>query len=184
MSVMMRNGVQYAGEPTDRLDNIEEIIGDGQQSVGSDLTDAVNQLNSSLIGGKYAYMNWNDISVSTGSWATNTGNNSTGMRPSKTPMRNAYNLSLDIQGQYLVVFKATFNDSNNKTGLRGIRYYITETYSGEEFVAPAGNTTTITACRMIESDGNTTVRMGLFQSSGGTVTVTKIQVIALYMGNN
>ena len=48
MSVMMRNKVQYAGVPTDRLDNIEEIIGDGQQSVGSDLTDAVNQLNSSL----------------------------------------------------------------------------------------------------------------------------------------
>lgn len=48
MPVMMRNGVQYAGVPNERLDNLEEIVGDGQQSVGSDLTDAVTQLNSSL----------------------------------------------------------------------------------------------------------------------------------------
>jgi len=48
MSVMMRNGLQYAGVPNERLDNLEEIVGDGQQSVGSDLTDAVTQLNSSL----------------------------------------------------------------------------------------------------------------------------------------
>lgn len=162
--------------------SLDTIVGDGQQTVGTDLTDAVTQLNSSLIGGKYGYMNWNDISVSSGSWATNTGNNSTGMKPSKGSMQNAYNLTLDIEGQYLVVYKATFNDSNNKTGLRGIRYYINETNSGEEFTAPAGNTTSITACRMVESNGNTTVRMGLFQSSGNTVTATKIQIIALYMG--
>ncbi len=49
MSVMMRNKVQYAGVPDERLDTLEEIVGDGQQSVGSDLTDAVTQLNSSLI---------------------------------------------------------------------------------------------------------------------------------------
>jgi hypothetical protein len=49
MSVMMRNGLQYAGVPNERLDNLEEIVGDGQQSVGSDLTDAVTQLNSSLV---------------------------------------------------------------------------------------------------------------------------------------
>ena len=49
MSVMMRNGLQYAGVPDERLDNLEEIVGDGQQSVGSDLTDAVTQLNSSLL---------------------------------------------------------------------------------------------------------------------------------------
>lgn len=48
MSVMMRNGLQYAGVPDERLENLEEIVGDGQQSVGSDLTDAVTQLNSSL----------------------------------------------------------------------------------------------------------------------------------------
>ena len=48
MSVMMRNGLQYAGVPDERLDSLEEIVGDGQQSVGSDLTDAVTQLNSSL----------------------------------------------------------------------------------------------------------------------------------------
>ena len=49
MSVMMRNGLQYAGVPDERLDNLEEIVGDGQQSVGSDLTDAVTQLNWSLV---------------------------------------------------------------------------------------------------------------------------------------
>lgn len=127
-------------------------------------------------------MNWNDISVNSGSWATNTGNVGTGMRPSKVAIQNAYNYYLDIAGTYLVIYKATFNDSNNKTGFRGLRFYINETNSGEEFTAPAGNTTTITACRMIESDGTATTRMGLFQSSGGAITATKIQVIALYMG--
>ena len=127
-------------------------------------------------------MNWNDISVNSGTWATNTGNVGEGMRPSKVAIQNAYNYYLDIAGTYLVIYKATFNDSTNKTGLSGVRFYINETNSGEEFTAPAGNTTTITACRMIESDGTATTRMGLFQSSGGTITATKIQVIALYMG--
>ena len=47
-AVIIYNGVEYAGTPTSRLETLEEIVGDGQQSVGSDLTDAVTQLNSSL----------------------------------------------------------------------------------------------------------------------------------------
>jgi len=71
MSVMMRNGLQYAGVPDERLDNLEEIVGDGQQSVGSDLTDAVTQLNSSLAR-KITYQDFTATTSSNGAVLLNT----------------------------------------------------------------------------------------------------------------
>ena len=132
----------------------------------------------------YARMSWGNINVSNNAWATNTGGNGNGINADGSTAVNAYNLALNRKGKYYVFYKVTFNDNLSKTGLRGIRFYIGEINSGEEFVAPSGNNTTINAFRYIDTTNlsNSNIRMGLFQSSGGRIAVTNIQIYAIYLG--
>lgn len=147
---------------------------------------SLNKLNSDLgtLNGKLmcsGYMEWNDITLSSGSWATHTGNVSSGVKPSGNAQDGSYNLSLDIAGTYLVIYHAEIEDSSNKTGVRGIRQYVTETNINEFFFAPSGNNTTCEASCIVHSNGSDNVRMGVYQSSGDSLTVKNIRVMAVML---
>lgn len=124
------------------------------------------------------YIQWSDKTLTNGSWATNVGANSSGYTPKGDVADGSYNLALDIPGKYLVTFHAKFN-VNNTTGLRGLRVYISEANETEYFVAPTANGTTITVSCIIDSNGGDTIRMGLYQSSGETVTCTDLFATAI-----
>lgn len=125
------------------------------------------------------YIQWSDRTITNGSWTTNVGNTSTGYTPKGNVINDAYNMILDIPGKYLVSFHAKFN-VNNTTGLRGLRVYKTEENVGEYFIAPTSNGTTIDVNRVIDSDGNDTIRMGLYQSSGeSSVSCTELFATAI-----
>lgn len=126
-------------------------------------------------------MEWNSITLDSGSWRTNTGADSNGVMPSGTIQQDAYNLRLDVAGTYLVIYHAKIKDGSNKTGIRGIRQYVSETNINEFFFAPGGNDTTCEASCIVHSDGNATVRMGVYQSSGSSVTVEDIRVMAVML---
>lgn len=130
----------------------------------------------------HGYIQFGSINLGSSTWATNVGTG-TGVRPSGTNQIGSYNLTLDVKGKYIVFFKARFADGTNKNGLRGIRFYIGEQNSGEEFIAPAGNNTTINTMRFIDTTNlsNSNVRMGLYQGSGNIVTCDHIEIYAIYL---
>jgi len=125
-----------------------------------------------------AFIKWQDQSVSSGSWATNVGNNSTFRKPSGEVGTTAYNLSLDIAGTYLVLYHVNIA-ALSTSGLRGVRIYIDDSNVGEEFVAPTGNGTSCLIGRIVTSTGTTTTRLGVFQSSGSAVTAADIFIAAI-----
>ena len=132
----------------------------------------------------YGHMTWDGINLASGTWTTHTGGTGSGVNADGSTYVNAYNLNLNKKGKYLVCYKAIFKDGTNKSGLRGIRFYIGEQNSGEEFVSPSGNDTTINAFRYIDTStlSNTNIRMGLYQNSGSTISVRNIEIIAIYLG--
>lgn len=130
------------------------------------------------------YMEWNSITLNSNSWATNTGADSSGVMPSGVTVQNSYNLKLDVAGTYLVIYHVEIKDSTNKTGIRGIRQYVSEININEFFFAPGGNNTTCEVACIVHSNGSDNVHMGVYQSSGGSLTVTNIRVIAVMLKRN
>lgn len=125
-----------------------------------------------------AYAKWSNQTVSSGSWATNTGTTTEERKPSGLESSGHYNLELDVAGTYLVLYHANFAITNT-TGLRGIRFYINEVSSGEEFIAPTANGTAFTTVRIVTSNGSTNTRMGVFQGSGASATIADIFIAAI-----
>lgn len=153
---------------------------------GGTLEEGTNLENVSIggeLGRQSARMTWNDVNVPNNTWITHTGGTGVGINGDGGISVQAYNLNLIRRGKFYVWYKVTFKDSTNKNGLRGIRFYIGEQNSGEEFVAPAGNNTTINTFRFIDTSNlsNTNIRMGLYQTSGGTISATNIQIYAIYL---
>ena len=125
-------------------------------------------------------MKWDNVSnLASGSWAENTGDAGVGVCPSGTGW-TGYNLALDVAGTYLVTAYALFATSSG--GFRGLRIYKNNNSQGEGFTAPSGHYTYATFSKIVESNGNDTVRMGLYQNSGSTITVHDIFITAIYLG--
>lgn len=133
-----------------------------------------------IVGRNNAQMTWTDQNVANNTWATNTGNGGSGVCPSGVGW-TGYNLKLDVAGKYLVTACALFA-TTSANGFRGIRMYKSENSIGEGFVAASGHNTFAQYSRIVESDGTNTVRMGLYQSSGATVSVRDIFITAIYLG--
>ncbi len=133
---------------------------------------------------KCGYMKWADVSVASASWRTNVGNESSGYTPNGQVIDGAYNMLLDIAGTYYVHLHACFENSN-ANGARGIRLYKTEVAQGVEyFVAPVSLRTISDVGVIVDSDGRDSIRMGLFQSSGETITVKELSATAILLHRN
>lgn len=126
-----------------------------------------------------ARMKWSNQNVANAAWAENTGSEGVGVCPSGTEW-TGYNLSLDVAGVYLVTAYALFATASG--GFRGLRIYKNNNSQGEGFIAPCGHYTYATYSRIVESNGNDTVRMGLYQNSGSTLAVNDIFITAIYLG--
>lgn len=126
-----------------------------------------------------ARMKWPNQSVANAAWADNTGSEGVGVCPSGTGW-TGYNLALDVPGTYLVTAYALF--ANASGGFRGLRIFKNNNSQGEGFTVPSGHYTWVTFSRIVESNGNDTVRMGLYQNSGATITVHDIFITAIYLG--
>lgn len=124
------------------------------------------------------FISWSDQTISNGAWATNVGNQSTYRRPSGVTGTNNFNMILDVAGTYLVLYHVNIA-ALNTTGLRGVRIYIDESSVGEEFIAPTANGTSCLIGRIVTSTGTTSTRLGVFQSSGSSVTAAEIFVAVI-----
>ena len=126
--------------------SLDTIVGNGQQTVGSDLTDAVTQLNSRLnvIGDGYALDSKSVTSV-----------------PSNTDTV-IYGKVLP-QGKYILSAKVYCNVSNASCYLMcgGIRQQLTCT-----------NVAYMTLCGLVTSNGSTETQLHFYQNSGTTQTRT------------
>ena len=115
---------------------------------------------------------WPNQSIASGAWATNTGKIADGT------VTGAYNINITQDGAYLVVATATFATSAAGT-IRGIRLIHNETtHQPEELYPSSSNTTTVRIVRSIYLHSGDTLRIGLYQNSGGALSASYISLNA------
>ena len=129
---------------------------------------------------KNGYCKWANVSVPSANWLNNTGTAIEGISPAGISQIGNYNLSIHVAGTYLLVLHANFNIQNS-TGLRGLRVFVSEENIGEYFFAAGSLGTDMTVTRLLTTDGNNNVRMGLYQSSGSTGTAADIEISAILL---
>lgn len=167
--------------------DIEKINVGGTEYDVCDSTarDELSQLNSNMeLQNNYGYAVYGDIVSTSGSWQTHAGVSTEQRNVGESVnTSNAYNLRLIPAGTYLIIARA-YPKTTSTTGIRGLRLYIGETSDNpEQFTAPSGHEYTVCyLLRVITISTESTVRIGLYQNSGESVTWGDIRIDAIRIG--
>ena len=142
----------------------------------------VSSVNSSMeLHNRYGYATYADTVSKDTEWMTNLGQSTSQWNVGEESAAPAsYNLRLGIPGTYLVICRVSPSVASTK-GIRGIRLYMNESvYQPEEIFPPiehAGGMIYLIRC--ITVDSSALIRMGVYQSSGQSVTWTGGRIDAI-----
>lgn len=146
---------------------------------------SISSLNSSMdLHNRYGYATYPDTVSQNAVWATNLGQSTSQWDVGEENVAPAsYNLHLDVPGTYIVICRVSPSIASS-TGIRGIRLYINEnTNQPEEFFPPVEHANgMIYLIRCITVETSAMVRMGVYQTSGQSVTWTGGRIDAIRIG--